>query len=303
MFSPSYPKTAVGIEYGSVTALSLSKQGRRGFAVKQAASVAIPANVLCPSFAETNISDSNEMIVSLNEAVAEAGLKRQKRWSISLPSNTARAAILTLDTKPKSKQELNDVINWKSERSFGASSNELRVSLQPLTDDKDGKSRYFASAVKLSVLDEYETLFEALNWKVGLVLPRHISESKWLLETEKQSDTLLISSQNEGFNAILMHHAQPTVIRSVTCNDGEKDDEIFRLLMFYRDRFSDNLLEKILVIGENFNVSRLKEIAGEALGKTLQILRPEDVGLSIPSSNLSFNEIAAPAGLASLAWA
>ena len=272
------------------------------FAVKQAASVAIPANTLHPSFTETNILDANEMLVSLNEAANEAGLKRQKRWSISLPSNTARAAILTLDTKPKSKQELNDVINWKSERSFGSASNELRVSLQQLPDDKEGKSRYFASAVKLSVLDEYETLFEALNWKVGLILPRHISESKWLLETDKQSDTLLISSQNEGFNAILMRYAQPTVIRSVTCNDGEKDDEIFRLLMFYRDRFSDNLLEKILVIGENFNVSRIKEIANEALGKTLHILRPEEVGLNIPASNLSFNELAAPAGLASLAW-
>jgi Tfp pilus assembly PilM family ATPase len=302
MFSPNYPKTAIGIEYGSVTALSLGKQSRNSFAVKQAASVAIPANTLRPSFTEPNISDANEMLVSLNEAANEAGLKRQKRWSISLPSNTARAAILTLDTKPKSKQELNDVINWKSERSFGASANEMRVSLQQLPDDKEGKSRYFASAVKLSVLDEYETLFEALNWKVGLILPRHISESKWLLETDKQSDTLLISSQNEGFNAILMRYAQPTVIRSVTCNDGEKDDEIFRLLMFYRDRFSDNLLEKILVIGENFNVSRLKEIANEALGKTLHILRPEEVGLNIPASNLSFNELAAPAGLASLAW-
>jgi Tfp pilus assembly PilM family ATPase len=302
MFSPSYPKTAIGIEYGSVTALSLGKQNRRVFTVKQAASVAIPANVLRPSFAETNILDANEMLVSLNEAANEAGLKRQKRWSISLPSNTARAAILTLDAKPSSKQELNDVINWKSERSFGASASDLRVSLQPLANDTEGKVRYFASAVKLSVLDEYETLFEALNWKVGLILPRHISESKWLSEVEKQSDSLLISSQNEGFNAVLMRQAQPTVIRSVTCNDGEKDDEIFRLLMFYRDRFSDNLLEKILVIGENFNVSRIKEIANEALGKTLQILRPEDVGLSIPSSNLSFNELAAPAGLASLAW-
>lgn len=303
MFSPNYPKTAIGIEHGSVTALSLGKQGRNLFAVKQAASVAIPADTLRPNFTETNILDANEMLVSLNEAANEAGLKRQKRWSVSLPSNTARAAILTLDAKPASKQELNDVINWKSERSFGSSANEMRVSLQQLPDDKEGKARYFASAVKLSVLDEYETLFEALNWKVGLILPRHISESRWLLEIEKQSDSLLISSQNEGFNAILMRHAQPTVIRSVTCNDGEKDDEIFRLLMFYRDRFSDNLLEKILVIGENFNVSRLKEIANEALGKTLQILRPEDVGLSIPSSNLSFNEIAAPAGLASLAWA
>jgi hypothetical protein len=74
--------------------------------------------------------------------------------------------------------------------------------------------------------------------------------------------------------------------------------------MFYRDRHGDeqNGLEKILVIGKNFSVSKLKDIANEALGRTLNILRPEDIGLNIPVSNLNFDEIAAPAGLAALGW-
>ncbi len=74
--------------------------------------------------------------------------------------------------------------------------------------------------------------------------------------------------------------------------------------MFYRDRLaggeSENLLEKLLIIGKDFVPAKIREISAEALGKALNILRPEDVGLNLPVSNLSFDDIAAPAGLAAL---
>ncbi len=305
LINPSYPKTAIGIEQGSVTAVGLSKVGRRKFGIKQAATIAVRESVLRPSFSETNILNYDEMLVSLTEAISSAGLARQKRWSASLPNNTARSTILTLDTKPNSKQELSDVLNWKSERSFGTSVSEIRLSLQPLPPDSEGKPRYFASAVKLAVLDEYETLFESLGWNVGLILPRQVSESKWLIDTGIPADSLLISSQNDGLSAILIRNNQPNVVRTISCTKAEIDDEIFRLLMFYRDRFeADNQssLETILPIGENLNAAKIKEIANEALGKTLKILLPEDIGLTLPVSNLKFGDIAAPAGLASFAW-
>ena len=305
LINPSYPKTAIGIEQGSVTAVGLNKAGRRKFGVKQAATVTVSENVLRPSFSETNILNYDEMLVSLTEAISGAGLARQKRWSASLPNNTARSTILTLDAKPNSKQELTDVLNWKSERSFGTSVSEIRLSLQPLPPDSEGKPRYFASAVKLAVLDEYETLFESLGWNVGLILPRQVSESKWLIDTGIPADSLLISSQNDGLSAILIRNNQPNVVRTISCTKTEIDDEIFRLLMFYRDRFeteNQSSLETILPIGENLNVAKIKEIANEALGKTLKILLPEDIGLTLPVSNLKFGDIAAPAGLASFAW-
>jgi hypothetical protein len=56
-----------------------------------------------------------------------------------------------------------------------------------------------------------------------------------------------------------------------------------------------------LIIGEGFNRDRLDEIAMETLGHDAKILRPEDVGLNLPDGSISFEEIAAPAALASLA--
>jgi hypothetical protein len=301
---PNYPKAALGIEAGSVTAVALQKEGRGQFGIKQAATIELPNHLLEPSFLEKNIHGANEMIELIEEAVVTAGLQRQKRWSVALPGNTARSVILTLDNEPANKQELAQILDWKAENSFGAPAGEMRVTRRKIKSDRDGKTRYFATAVKLSVIDEYEILFERLGWQAGLILPRAVGEANWLIGKNGSTDSLLISEQTDGFTALLMRGGEPTVVRSVTCTESEIDDEIFRLLMFYRDRHGDdqNGLEKLLVVGKNFSFSKLRDIANEALGRTLNILRPEDVGLNIPVSNLNFDEIAAPAGLAALGW-
>ncbi len=54
---------------------------------------------------------------------------------------------------------------------------------------------------------------------------------------------MLISSQTDGFVALMMRRGEPTVVRSVTCAETESDDEIFRLLMFYRDRLGNDKSE------------------------------------------------------------
>ncbi len=303
---PHYPKAALGLEQTSVTALALQKEGKGCFGIRQAATIELPVHLLVPSFTERNISSADEMLVLLEEAVMTAGLRKQKRWSVSLPSNSARTAILTLETEPSSKEELSEILDWKSEQTFGIPSGEMRIARRKIKADKASKARYFATAVKLSVVDEYETLFERLGWQAGLIMPRAVSEANWLVDAKSQSDSLLISSQTDGFVALLLRGDEPAVVRSVTCTESETDDEIYRLLMFYRDRFDSdanrNSLEKLLVVGKNFAPARLKEIADEALGRTLAILRPEDVGLSMPVQTLSFDDVAAPAGLAALGW-
>lgn len=306
LIQPNFPKAALGIEKNSVTAVALQKEGRGRFGIKQAATIELPNHLVVPNFIEKNIHGANEMLELIDEAVTNAGLLRQKNWSVALPGNTARSVILTLDNEPASKQELAEILDWKAENSFGAPAGELRVTRQKIKSDKDGKPRFFATAVKLSIIDEYETIFERMGWKAGLILPRAVGEAKWLLDKNDSSDAMLISEQSDGFTALLLRGGEPTVVRSVTCAENEIDDEIYRLLMFYKDRLGENqtgnVLEKMLVVGKNFPFSKLKDIANEALGRTLNILRPEDVGLNIPVSSLNFDEIAAPAGLAALGW-
>lgn len=306
LLEPNYPRAALGLEQESVTALALQKEGRGRFGIKQAATIVLPVHLLKPSFTDVNIASSEEMLVLLDEAVAKAGLMNQKRWSVSLPSNTARTAILTLENEPASSGELTEVLDWKSENTFGVPAGEMRISRRKISPDAAGKSRYFATAVKLSIIDEYETLFERQGWRAGLILPRAVSEANWLVDAKSKTDSLLLSAQSDGFTALLLRGDEPTVVRNVTCTESERDDEIYRLLMFYRDRLavesSQTFLEKMLVVGRDFIPAKLKEITSEALGKALDVLRPEDVGLNLPTPDLSFDDLAAPAGLAQLGW-
>lgn len=305
MFQPNYPKAALGLEKEFITALALQKEGRGIYGIRQAATVELPNDLLNPSFTEKNIANADEMLVMLEEVCVKAGLNGQKNWSVSLPGNTARTAILTLENEPASKKELDEILDWKAENGFGAPAGELRLSLDKISPDREGKVRYFATAVKLSVIDEYETLFETFGWKAGLILPRAVSEANWLMDKNAQTDSLLISSQSDGFTALLLRGNEPVVVRNVTCTENEIDDEIYRLLMFYNDRLAStngNYLEKVLAIGKNFNSKRIREISIEALGQELTVLRPEDIGLNVPVGSLDFDDLAAPAGVAALGF-
>src|SRR5882757_4192818 len=155
--NPNFPKTAVGLEKNRITVVGLRKEGRQ-FAIKQAATVEMPDGVLRLSFTESNILDFDALAGYLTEAVDAADLRNNKRWSISLPGASARSGILTLDAKPASKSELEEVLKWKAERSFGSPAGEMRLSYMPLSADESGKVRFFSAAVRYNVLDEYEAL-------------------------------------------------------------------------------------------------------------------------------------------------
>ena len=300
---PNYPNAALGIEASSISAVAISG-GRRQYTVKQAATVELSPGVLTPNFVDTNIINHAEFATTLREVAEISGMMGQKRWSIALPSNTARTTILTLDSVPASRAEAEEVLDWKAEQSFGAPAAHLRIAKQKISPDREGRARYFATAVKLAVIDEYETHFESFGWKAGLILPRAVGEANWLMNAAEKGDSLLISGNDDGFTALLLRGSEPAVVRSVTCRPNEVDDEIYRLVMFYNDRFGgvtgNDLLERLLVIGRSLIPAKVQTIASEALGRTVRVMSSDDIGLNLPVGTFSFDDIAAPAGLAAL---
>jgi hypothetical protein len=146
-----------------------------------------------------------------------------------------------------------------------------------------------------------------LGWQAGLILPRHAGEQQWL-RNGQQGDGLLLTAHAEGFTAVLVRNNRPIILRAVFCQADECDDELHRVLLFYRERGGANgsgdstLVDRLLLVGNWLDKQRVVSIAQETLGVMLRPLKPADVGLVIPSGDLSFDTIAAPAGLAKLAW-
>jgi hypothetical protein len=305
---PRFPSSALGLERSDATAVYLER-GRNGYSIKRAATATLPEGLIHPGFDEQNITDANALVQLLSELALSAGLGKQRKWSVSLPEATTRAAILTLESEPASRPELEEVLRWKYERSFGAPQEELRVSRDRLAPDAQGRQRYLATGIRLSILEEYEGVFDALSWRTGLILPRHQGEARWITGNGASGDGLLISSHAEGFTALMLRDKQPVIARSVLCEAEDRDDELYRLLLFYRDRVisaetggGHPHLDRLLVVGEGFDKEHVSEIVNETLEVNLRALGPLEVGLALPSSELRFDALAAPAGLATLAW-
>src|SRR5687768_6876730 len=133
---PNYPKAAIGLEKERVTVLSLQKE-RGGFGIRNAASVQLPASLLQPQFLDSNVSSRQGLAAVLKEATGLAGLLGQKNWSVALPSRAARTAILTLESD--SGSNIDEVVDWKAEQSFGVPASALRITKNRLSPDKEGK--------------------------------------------------------------------------------------------------------------------------------------------------------------------
>lgn len=326
LISPRFPSAAVCLEGDFASVVSLDE--RRGrFALRAAAQAPLPENLIVPAFDQPNINDSAELSDRLADLVLNAGLGRRHRWSVALPEATARTAILVLESAAASRKEQEEMLDWKIERHFGAPLAELRMARERLTADERGRRRFLISAVRRDILAEYEALFAALGWHAGLILPRHVGETLCLTARETNADgdaaanarnggdTLLLSSYREGFTAIIMRDRQPFIIRNVNCEAQDCMDELYRLLLFYRDRASINQLQKaadepaarpriarILVVGNALSNADVSASISETLEIEPRVLTAAALGISLPAPDLSFETLAAPIGLASLKW-
>ncbi|HEX6283428.1 MAG TPA: hypothetical protein VFZ71_01080 [Pyrinomonadaceae bacterium] len=308
IIDPWYPATAIGLEKGLASVVQLERVKGNASRLKRAATTNIGDTLIRPSFDEPNIQNGAELAAVLKDLAASAGLLRQKRWSLSLPEATTRTVVFTMESQPQSAAELKDVLKWKVERSFGAPLEELSVSRERLQKDAQGRDRYLAVAVRKSVLAEYEHVLESLGWRAGLILPRHLGEAQWLMRNGFAGDSLLVSASSQGFTGVVFRDKHPLILRSVNCAESEFEDEFYRFLLFYRDR---NLpegaganvpLARLMVVGDGITKERAGEIVNETTGGDLRPLAAEDLGLQLPTRDLSFDSIAAPAGLATLSW-
>ncbi|HYN85353.1 MAG TPA: hypothetical protein VER32_08880 [Pyrinomonadaceae bacterium] len=311
------PPAAVGLA-GEGAGLVALERRRGAFAVKRAGYVAFPEGLVRPGFDEPNVSDAGEFADLLAELVTTTGLQKRRRWSVALPEAATRTSILTLESAPASRTERDEMLRWKAERALGAPLDELRVGRVPLRPDAQGRGRHLLTAVRLSVLAGYEEAFAALGWQTGLMLPRHMGEAWWLMNepgARSLPDSLLVSSHGEGFTAVVLRGGEPLYVRCVVCEPEDKADELYRFLLFYRDRnaargedgadilSSAETIDRVLVAGQGLAEAEAGAIVAETLSMSPRALSAQDLRLSFPARDLDFHSLAAPAGLAALAWA
>lgn len=304
--APSLPPLSLSITESHLVLLAL--RHRRGeFETRHAALSRLAPGLVNPAFAQPNIADEDRMLDALTRAREQAGLKKIAKINVSLPAGSARSFVISLDSTPGSKAELAQLIEWKVERATGYKYDELQVSHRRLHDFQ-GRPQWMVSTVHQNVLSQYQSLFDRLGWKAGLIVPQHVGEAAWLLRSELAEDQMMVSVHEQGFDVVIVRDREPILIREVECSPEEPeemDNEFYRLVIFYRDRLvpagESASLNRVLIIGSSAEQQRFRDLVSTALEKSTASLTLPQLGLRL-DPGLSFPQIAAAAGLSAMAW-
>jgi hypothetical protein len=279
------------------------RRGRRSFSLASSAVTQLPPELVTPAFDSLNIHDAGELSQIIAQTVEAAGLLNRKRWSVALPDAAARTFVVTLESRPGNRRELNEMLAWKIERLIAAPSAELAISRQRISP-VDGQDRYLVTVARIDVLSQYESLFAEMGWHAGLILPRHMGEAQWLIWDDSPGDKMLVSTNRSGFTSLIVRNGEPVLVRSFVCDRESAADELHRFALYYRDRLqnaSGNILTRILVIG-GIDAAEARRAVAEAIDSEPRTLDPAEFGMDLRGEPIPFDQLAGAAGLATIAW-
>ena len=174
--APTPPSTSFAL---TTTHLALLEMQRRSgaFNPKKLGIQAIPAGMVRASLTEPNITQEADFIALLSSTADQAGFSRRLKLSVTLPVGSASSIVATLDQKPSSRAELEQMLDWKIGRATNLKASDIHTSYQSL-GTKMGQPRWLVAAIHKQVLEQYERLFAQLGWQVGLVMPQHLGDRK-----------------------------------------------------------------------------------------------------------------------------
>src|SRR5262245_16572825 len=301
--TPNLPPTSLSISETHMALITLKRRGR-GFEPRNLGVLRLPGGVVRASFTEPNIANEAVLIEHLSRTAAQAGMKNIRMLSVSLPPGSARCMVASLDSVPGSRAELAQMIEWRAERGTGQKAGDLRTSYSRLSD-LGGRPQYLITAATEQVISQYERIFNRLGWMAGMITPQSIGEAQWLIRQGLDDDQVVVSVNERGFDAVIVRGAEPLLAREVECQPEERENEFFRLMVFYRDRLalegSDSPLSRLLTIGAAAEQRGFREVLSSAMERPIVALDPPQLGLRV-DSNAPFNYFAAAGGLATMAW-
>jgi type IV pilus assembly protein PilM len=235
---PKYPSVAVEVERGRLTLVRVKPQRRarpvlEAFRIQPGPEPTAGASVFKP-----NLGSLDELARQARELFDRSGTKPGK-LSLILPDNLAKVSIVTLPERPATRKLLGEMLRFKLRRSVPFRLEEASITSFALPGH--GPELHLLVAVMMrSVLEQYESVFEAAGARPGLVdlcTPSlfNLARGEMAKAVGEGTDAALLNCTRNYFTLLIARADRVVFYRCKTYAGGEEDDPSARLAVMGRE--------------------------------------------------------------------
>src|SRR5271157_836232 len=198
----------------------------------------LPAGVVKPGLAETNLTDQAMVVAALQKALDEVSA-REKRLTLVFPDAAVRVLMLEFDALPAKVQEAMPIVRFRLRKLMQFEVDDAAVSYQVM-GQKQGQTHVLVTVMPGVVRAEYESAVRAAGYEPGVVLPSTLAalaalmtgDAALVVNRNGLSLTTAITSGDE----LLLHRTLELPV-----NDELHHEELAQSVSVARAYFEDTL--------------------------------------------------------------
>lgn len=245
----AHPTVAVEITESAISAVRGSRDGLTAWWT-----VPTPEGAVRSSSVQQNLIDREALgrhLKAVRERLAPGGAP----VALVLPDIAVRLAVLAVDSIPRRREEVQDLVAWRLKKSLPYRVDEALLRWETFPGTVDGKRLLLAAAVRRRVLEEHESLLAEARLPVGSVTASTLTLAEAVPAPEDR-DVLLLNVGRSWFSILVTRGREPLFFRSKPIPEGERAPglreafvagELFPTLEYHRRRLGGRPLASLVL--------------------------------------------------------
>lgn len=274
LLDPELPGLGVDLRASEV-ALAHITERRGGIELDTCVSAPIDPGLLRFSLVEPNIQDPPALAKAIQNVLLRAGAGASKRVALTLPDYVARLTIMEIPNPPVSTAELRELFRFRMKKSLPFDLDRARLTFERLSG-KPG--RFLVGVMHEAVVSQYEEIFSALGFELGLIVPSTLSLLSLIDPIARKdlapgADYFFLNAEPDYFSLSLVRNREDlSLIRTLGLradsspgNYGEDEllKEIIPTTLFYREKLEGQSLERVYYRSLRPDLPGLRELLEE----------------------------------------
>lgn len=274
LLDPELPGLGIDLRASEI-ALARITERRSGVELDTCVSAPFDPELMRFSLVEPNIRDVPALSKAIQNVLLRAGVGASKRVALTLPDYVARLTLITLPNAPASSADLRELFRFRIKKSLPFELDRARLTFERLP----GKSgRFLVGVMHEAVVSQYEELFAALGFELGLILPSTLSLLSLVDPIARKdlapgADYFFLNAEPDYFSLSLVRNREElSLVRTLGLRaDGSPgrygEDELLKEIipttLFYRERLEGRTLERVYYRSLRPDLSGLRELLEE----------------------------------------